>query len=700
MPNLAAPALRVSAAQRTELARMAASTMEPRRVPIQARALSMAADGVANEEIARSCGVTSDTVRRWRSRFVQSGLAGIGLIAKGRGRRTSLPTSTIAEVLRLTVHEPPRHGATVWSTRMMAAQVGIGKDAVARIWAQHDLRPQKRQPVPERQGPGDESDRGRDAVLLQYALLRGDVLEIHRLVDAELAVQSEPSPRRAWLLAGRSFASILDSQFAAAYDDASAGLRMGVEQRLFKALCALSSGMGGLERDGSDIVSVERAVAAVLRMPADEVLREAWTAALTAEAAMSVGRLDLAENVARRVWLASAQTDPPESIFAGQALVRALLFQGRLEEASALAPEVDVGARRHGLDALRLVVRGSMAYVDALSGRFEDLTRHADTIGELASQCPAGYFVAGGMVLTAYALATAQRAQQAADVLLHGAGGPLLPNIQLVDRAYGYELLVTAALSLGDVSAARQWQHVASSLTGLPQNGMAAAALGRIDARLAVAEGEASAGAALAERSAAIAAGNAGHLDATRAQLLAGSALLFDAEDNWPARLALSTASEQALLLGATSLAVLARRDLRSVGLRLIGEPQEPMSPREREVAELLLVGASDVRISATLGVSRRTVQSHVRRVLKALDLPSRTAVPRALRDDQDRGAPSQQLTPRQYQVAELVSRGYTNHGAARALHVSIKTIEKHLGDVYRRLGIDSRSALAARWSL
>jgi DNA-binding NarL/FixJ family response regulator len=698
MPNLAAPALPVSAEQRTELAKLAKSTMQPSRLSVQARALSMAADGVANEEIARSCGVTSDTVRRWRSRFAQSGVAGIGLVAKGRGRRTSLSAATIAEVLRLTLHERPRHGAMVWSTRTMAAQVGIGKDAVARIWAQHDLHPQRSR-LREERGRGDGPERGRDAALLQYALLRGDVLGIHRLVDAELADQSEPSPRRAWLLAGRSFASILESRFAAAHDDASAGLRMGVEQRLFQALRALSSAMGGLERDGSDIVSVEGMADAVLRLSAHELLTESWTAALTAEAAMSVGRLDLAENVARRVWLASVGTDPPEAIFAGQALVRALLFQGRLEEASALGPEVDAGARRHGLDALRLVVRGSLAYVDALCGRFDELTRHADTIGELASQCPAGYFVAGGMVLTAYALATAQRAQHAADVLLHGAGGPLLPNIQLVDRAYGYELLVTAALSLGDVAAARQWQDFASSLTGLPPSGMAAAALGRINARVAVAEGKASAGAALAERAAAIAAGNAGYLDATRAQLLAGTALLFDADDNWPARLALSTASEQALLLGATSLAVLARRDLRSVGLRLIGEPQEPMSPREREVAELLLAGASDVQISATLGVSRRTVQSHVRRVLKALDLPSRTAVPRALRNDRDRVAPSQQLTPRQYQVAELVTRGYTNDGAARALNVSIKTIEKHLGDAYRRLGIDSRAALAARWS-
>ena len=145
------------------------------------------------------------------------------------------------------------------------------------------------------------------------------------------------------------------------------------------------------------------------------------------------------------MWVASASSDPPEAVFAGQTLARALLFQGRLEEASALAPHVEEAAQRHGLLALQLVVRGSLAYVDALRRRDDDLTRHAASIDELASQCPAGYLVAGSMVLTAYALATGQRAKEAADVLLLGAGGPQLPNIQLVDRAYGYELLVTDA---------------------------------------------------------------------------------------------------------------------------------------------------------------------------------------------------------------------------------------------------------------
>jgi transposase len=103
----------------------------------------MAADGVANQEIARRCEVDSDTVRRWRERFVRSGPGGVGVIAKGRGRKSSLPPGTVAEVLRLTQHERPAGGSTHWTTRSLAARAGIGKDAVARIWADHGLKPWK-----------------------------------------------------------------------------------------------------------------------------------------------------------------------------------------------------------------------------------------------------------------------------------------------------------------------------------------------------------------------------------------------------------------------------------------------------------------------------------------------------------------------------------------------------------------------------
>src|SRR5271166_3409155 len=143
MPVTTAAALSVSEEQRTELQRMAASTSLPHRQVVQARGLLWACDGVANEEIARRCGVDSDTVRRWRCRFAERGAAGVGVLAKGRGRKTSLPPGTVEEVLRLTHRERPADGSTHWSTRTLAARVGIGKDAVAKIWADHNLKPWK-----------------------------------------------------------------------------------------------------------------------------------------------------------------------------------------------------------------------------------------------------------------------------------------------------------------------------------------------------------------------------------------------------------------------------------------------------------------------------------------------------------------------------------------------------------------------------
>jgi transposase len=140
---MVAAALVASVEQRAELERMAASTSLPHRQVVQARGLLWACEGIANDEIGRRCGVDSDAVRRWRSRFISEGIAGVGRIAIGRGRKPSLAPGTVAEVLRLTHRELPADGSTHWSTRTMAARVGIGKDSVAKIWADHGLKPWK-----------------------------------------------------------------------------------------------------------------------------------------------------------------------------------------------------------------------------------------------------------------------------------------------------------------------------------------------------------------------------------------------------------------------------------------------------------------------------------------------------------------------------------------------------------------------------
>src|SRR5271170_5698087 len=94
-------------------------------------------------EVARRCHTSNESVRAWRRRFEAEGVEGVGRIAKGRGRRSWLPEGTVSCVVHDTLHELPDDGSTHWTTRLMAKRFGIGKDTVARIWKDHNLKPWK-----------------------------------------------------------------------------------------------------------------------------------------------------------------------------------------------------------------------------------------------------------------------------------------------------------------------------------------------------------------------------------------------------------------------------------------------------------------------------------------------------------------------------------------------------------------------------
>jgi transposase len=100
----------------------------------------MAADGVANSQIAAKVGVTPVTVRAWRGRFVHEGLAKLGQVRQGRGRKPGISAEKIEQIVRLTQHEKPA-GATHWSCRSMAKAVGVSPATVQRIWSGRGLKP-------------------------------------------------------------------------------------------------------------------------------------------------------------------------------------------------------------------------------------------------------------------------------------------------------------------------------------------------------------------------------------------------------------------------------------------------------------------------------------------------------------------------------------------------------------------------------
>ena len=58
-----------------------------------------------------------------------------------------------------------------------------------------------------------------------------------------------------------------------------------------------------------------------------------------------------------------------------------------------------------------------------------------------------------------------------------------------------------------------------------------------------------------------------------------------------------------------------------------------------------------------------------------------------------------EELTPQELQIALLVAEGRTNKEVGAALFLSHKTIEFHLGRVYRKLNVGSRVELARRFA-
>src|SRR5664279_2665841 len=130
----------MSDGQREALKVLARSQTAPHRQVQRAEALLLAGDGVANAQIAQRLGVKAATVRAWRSRFGEDGLAKLGKVRAGRGRKSTIAPEKIDEIVELTRNSTPV-GQTHWSCRTMAKQVGVSPATVQRVWAARGLKP-------------------------------------------------------------------------------------------------------------------------------------------------------------------------------------------------------------------------------------------------------------------------------------------------------------------------------------------------------------------------------------------------------------------------------------------------------------------------------------------------------------------------------------------------------------------------------
>ncbi len=108
----------------------------------RARIVLAVADGAGTTGTADLVGVSRPTVIKWRDRFAAHGLA--GLADEPRSGRPK--TIDDAAILAATLDPPPeRLGVTHWSTRLLAAHLGIGDATVARAWRRYCIKPWRRE---------------------------------------------------------------------------------------------------------------------------------------------------------------------------------------------------------------------------------------------------------------------------------------------------------------------------------------------------------------------------------------------------------------------------------------------------------------------------------------------------------------------------------------------------------------------------
>ncbi|MEU5339629.1 MULTISPECIES: IS630 family transposase [unclassified Streptomyces] len=106
---------------------------------LRARIVLACADGGSNIAVAARLGVNRGTVAKWRARYLRAGPDGLSDEPRPGVPRT-ITDAQVEEVVVRTLEEVPQ-GATHWSKREMARQVGISPTSVHRIWRAFGLQP-------------------------------------------------------------------------------------------------------------------------------------------------------------------------------------------------------------------------------------------------------------------------------------------------------------------------------------------------------------------------------------------------------------------------------------------------------------------------------------------------------------------------------------------------------------------------------
>lgn len=134
--------LLLSEPEREQLSSMTRSHSIGAALALRARIVLAAAQGEANEQIAKRMQITRETVGKWRSRFIKQRIKGLyDQLRPGKPR--TIDDERVAQLIKKTLHTKPADGATHWSVRAIAAETNISPSSVHRYFKLFNLQPHR-----------------------------------------------------------------------------------------------------------------------------------------------------------------------------------------------------------------------------------------------------------------------------------------------------------------------------------------------------------------------------------------------------------------------------------------------------------------------------------------------------------------------------------------------------------------------------
>jgi len=124
------------------------------------------------------------------------------------------------------------------------------------------------------------------------------------------------------------------------------------------------------------------------------------------------------------------------------------------------------------------------------------------------------------------------------------------------------------------------------------------------------------------------------------------------------------------------------------------------LTPREREIATLASAGLSNRQIARQSSLVEGTVKIHLHNIYGKLGVKNRTALAALLNgyrlDWTNSSMARPTLSATSLGIATLASAGLSNKQIARQSSLVEGTVKIHLHNIYRKLGVKNRTALAA----